>query len=294
MKTLPDLKHKPYGGAWSVHDTVTVNFVKESINAFPKVDVENFLSKYKKWAINGHTIGGINDYADLNYSNGTTETFDKFYQLHTNRRLRLWRGEYFYHQIQAREVYKNNFAWIDQGQVEANDVVVVSAPFSDTGTVPEAFTSIMDQCEKLDVPVMIDMAYLNLSKNFSINLDYKCIQTITTSLSKVFPVETFRIGIRMNRTSIDDTLNAYVKQNTPYVNTTSVCLGDRLIEEFDNQWLYQKYQEHQQDMCNELDVKPSPCVIFGIDERNQYPEYNRGADTNRLCYSRYWDARTGK
>ena len=28
MKTLPNLKDKPYGGAWSVHDTETVNFVE--------------------------------------------------------------------------------------------------------------------------------------------------------------------------------------------------------------------------------------------------------------------------
>ena len=42
----------------------------------------------------------------------------------------------------------------------------------------------------------------------------------------------------------------------------------------------------------------SGCVIsiflvlyFGIDKLNQYPTYNRGNDTNRLCFSRVWDGR---
>ena len=31
--------------------------------------------------------------------------------------------------------------------------------------------------------------------------------------------------------------------------------------------------------------------LFGIDKLNQYPQYNRGNDTNRLCFSRIWDGR---
>ncbi len=111
----------------------------------------------------GHNIHGIERFTHLAYANGTTEVFDKFYQRHNNKRLRLWRGEYFYHQIQARELFKD-WAWIEDGDILENDVVAVSMPFSDTGGIPHGYQCVMEQCEQLNVPVMIDMAYVNLSK----------------------------------------------------------------------------------------------------------------------------------
>ena len=30
---------------------------------------------------------------------------------------------------------------------------------------------------------------------------------------------------------------------------------------------------------------------FTIDTKNKYPEYSRGLETNRLCFSRVWDGR---
>ena len=291
MHTLPELKDKEFGGAWSVHDTETVTAVKRYTVPFQNVDVQKFLQDYAEWAMYDHDINGIKEYMHYSYSNGTTEAFDKFYQLHAGRRLRLWHGEYFYHQIQAREMFGKNFAWIDDGPIEVMDVVVVSAPFSDTGNIPENFDNVMQQCETLGVPVLIDMAYLNLTKNFNIDLSYKCIQTVTTSLSKVFPVETHRIGIRMNRHNIDDTLSAYSNNSFPYVNTTGVYVGQEMIKNYSNDWLYNKYINLQKDYCDKLDVVPSNCVIFGIDKNNKFGQYNRGSNTNRLCFSKVWDQR---
>jgi len=291
MKTLPNLKDKPFGGAWSVHDPETVEFVKNNTISYPDVNLKLFLDDYAQWATTGHNLRGIDDYNDLSYCNGTTEAFDKFYHKHRDRRLRLWRGEYFYHQIQAREIYSNNFSWIDDEPVGPMDVVVVSAPFSDTGNVPYKYDSVLAQCENLGVPVLIDMAYLNLTKNFTIDLSYKCIQTVTTSMSKVFPVETHRIGIRMNRHSVDDTLSAYTNNSVPYVNSTSVHLGHQLIKQYNNLWLYYRYKFAQDKMCAQTDVVASDCVIFGIDVQDKWSEYNRGALTNRLCFSRLWDKR---
>ena len=109
----------------------------------------------------------------------------------------MWRGEYFYHQIQARELF-DNWAWIEDGDIEENDVVAVSMPFSDTGGIPLGYQRVLEQCEQLAVPVMVDMAYVNLSKSTNFNIDFSCIEVIATSLSKVFPVGHMRIGLRLD------------------------------------------------------------------------------------------------
>ena len=110
--TLPNQKTNPFGGVWSIRGTEQLDFVNNT--ALPEVKVTEFLDDYYNWCIQPHTIHGIEKYKYLNYANGTTEVFDKFTQRHMNRRLRLWKGEYFYHQIQAKLYSKDNFAWIDE------------------------------------------------------------------------------------------------------------------------------------------------------------------------------------
>jgi histidinol-phosphate/aromatic aminotransferase/cobyric acid decarboxylase-like protein len=289
--TLPNLKDKPYGGAWSIHDKETVNFVSLHTDAFMPVNIPNFLQDYAHWMKQNHTIHGIDNYKHLAFANGTTEVFDKFYMQNLDRRLRLWKGEYFYHQIVARENFYNNYSWITDDDIHVGDVVVVSLPFANNGTIPTDFDIIMQKCCDKNVPVLIDMAYINISKPIEVNLDYECIKVIATSLSKVFPVETYRIGIRMMKDYLDDSLQAYVDQATPYVNNLSIHVGHELIKKYSNDYIVNKYTPIQQQYCKDLEVTPSDCVIFGIDTNNKFVEYNRGTSTSRLCFSKIWDGR---
>ena len=272
-----------FKGATSIADTDVQYKIYE---AHAHCDVTKFLEKYKKWMQKGHNIEGLNNFKHLSYANGTTEVFDKFYIKHTQRRLRFFKGEYYYHNIAAREWFRNRFAYIEEDNIKNNDVVVVSVPFSDTGNLHKHYDKLMKKCCEKNVPVLIDMAYINLTKNFNVCINYSCIETIATSLSKVFPVQYHRVGMRLNKEFRDDPLDAYTQLN--YVNQTSINLGYHLISNFNNTYTYNKYVKKQKKICQELGVKPSKCVIFGIDKKNIYSYLNRGGNTNRLCFSENW------
>ena len=233
-----------------------------------------------------HNINGIEKFNSLSYCNGTTEAFDKFYHKHMHRKLRFLRGEYFYHQIMAKRFFKQSSYIDDDVLISENDVVVMSVPFSDTGGVPANYTKIMEACDALNVPVLLDMAYISLAKGLEINVNYKCIDTITTSLSKVFPVAHWRIGMRMQRENIDDTLDAY--EMNSYLNTHAVNVGHQLIKQYPADYSYNKFQQQQLSFCKMLDVDLSDCFIFGIDYDNKYPEYSRGGSSNRLCFANHF------
>lgn len=283
---LPPLTDKPYGGAWSIHDTESVGHLNNIDHTIG--DREQFLHDYKKWISNGKHFKGLEDFEHLDFSAGTSETFGQFYYQHINKRLRLLKGEFFYHWLMGRNYFKSCVE-IGADDLKSGDVVVMSCPFAGTGNIPENFYMILEQCENLQIPVMLDLAYINISKIKDLDLSFKCIHTLTTSLSKVFPVENHRIGIRMRRKFFDDSLYAY--NNGNYVNLFSVNIGHQMIKKFDNNWLCKKYQDLQIDSCASLQLIPSDCVIFGLDKSGKYSEYNRGIDTNRLCFSRIWDKR---
>jgi hypothetical protein len=287
MKTLPHLKNKIYGGAWSIHDKEFVDHVETAPRTI--IDTKLFASNYAQWFSRNKHIKGIENFCHIEYSNGTTETFDKFYHRFNAHRLRLYKGEYFYHQIMAKVKYQKNFKWVEEEDIKPGDIFVTSLPFADTGELPTNFYKILSQCEENDVPVLLDMAYFNISDLKNINLQYKCIDTITTSLSKVFPVEHYRIGIRLMQNFKDDSLVAYNEND--YVNKIGISIGQHFIENFDNDYVVKKYRGRQLDACKKLNVDASNCVIFGIDRKNIFQDYSRGGPSNRLCFSRIWDGR---
>lgn len=272
-----------FKGATSIADKEVLAVMQEPKQ---KCNVFDFLNYYREWMQKDHDLKGIDAFPYLSFANGSTEVFDKFYLKHLDKRLRFFKGEYYYHHIAAREWFKNKFAFIEEDEIKRGDVVIVSIPFSDTGNLHYYYEWLMEECCKKNVPVLVDMAYINITKNFELNLDYKCIETIATSLSKVFPVQHFRIGMRLNKEFNDDPLDAYTDQD--YVNHMSIDMGFHLINNFSNSYTYDKYLKKQKKICFDLDVVESSCVIFGIDTKNFHQKLNRGGKTNRLCFSRLW------
>ena len=252
-----------------------------------------FLGTYKNWIFSTHpNIKGWQDYNELCFTQGTTESFAQFYlRFRENKRLRLAKGEYFYNQMMKGLWYKENFAWLDEDEIRQNDVVLISVPFSDTGAVPNNLENLLQQCDDNNVPVMLDLAYINLAINLEVDLTHPCIEYVVSSLSKVFPVELYRIGIRMQRKKFEDQLYVINEDNYNYINVLSAFVGYKLMKTYTADFVYKKYRIKQLEMCKKLDVDPSPCVYFGIDKKNQYQEYKRGGDTARLCFSRVWDGR---
>mgnify|MGYP001169079498 FL=1 len=299
---IKNLKHKPFGGAWSIHDQDVIQFRNEAIQEFitneKNLDHDNikneYFTKYREWMFSTHSVIGAREFDQCCYTHGTTESFSQFYIRYRNaRRLRIKKGDYFYHSMMHRLWYGENFAWLDDDAIREGDVLVVSVPFSQTGDVPENLEDILSQCDKLQVPVMLDMAYINIAKNLKINLDHSCIEYVTSSLSKVFPLELNRVGIRLQRNKFEDQLYVINEDGYNYINIQNCYVATRLMNKFPADYIYDKYAAKQKEYCEALNIKPSRCVIFGLDYDNQHSQYKRREDDKeaRLCFSRVWDGR---
>ena len=291
---LANLKSLPFGGAQYVVSSQREQFVKSAIAESADYCLSDtavhtkFTDEYVKWISQTkiNTVKGIEQFPIAAFSNGTTEAFDKFYLRNQSRRLRYFKGEYMYHQIAGRE-YFDQSEFIENAELDSNDVVVVSLPFADTGGEHPEMQAVLEQCERLDIPVLIDCAYFGICADILFNFNYSCITDITFSLSKSFPVPHLRIGMRLTRTDDDDAL--LVSNKTQYINRISAEVGRKILAKYSPDDTYKQYFATQKNLCEQLDVTPSPCVIFGIDQNNLYSQYNRGTHTNRLCLAKYLD-----
>jgi hypothetical protein len=299
---IKDLKKKPFGGAWSIHDTKVIeqrNTIVEEFYRKEKTlnhdDVKhNYFNTYKTWMFSTHQVKGFESFDQCCYTHGTTESFSQFYIRYRNaKRLRIKKGDYFYHSMMHRLWYNERFAWLDDDEIREGDVLVISAPFSQTGDIPHNLEQILNECDSKTVPVMLDLAYLNIAKGLQINLSHPCIEYVTSSLSKVFPLELNRVGIRLQRNKFEDQLYVINEDGYNYINLQNCYVATKLMEQFPADYIYDKYLPKQKEFCVELDLEPSKCVIFGLDHKEQYPQYKRRQDDKeaRLCFSRVWDGR---
>lgn len=250
---------------------------------------EQFIQSYRKWIMSSTFVFGLEQFAVSTYSNGTTESFDKFYLKHHLRRFRCFKGEYMYHPASGRN-YCPSWKFLEDDKLDKNDAVVVSYPFSDTGEEHPKMKLILDQCFLLGIPVLIDCAFFGLTGKSIIDISHPAINAVTFSLSKFLPVSHLRIGIRFTKIDDDDTL--LISHKHGYVNRLGAGVGLKIFENYRPDYNYTKYKELQEKFCTQLGIRPSKSVIFGIDEHNKYPEYSRGATSNRLCFSKYFHEET--
>jgi len=291
---MPDRKKLPYGGAEAVVNVEFSTMVNDMVNTAIKdnclqnLSVQyNFTKLYRQWILSSkiNQVIGLDQFSIEAYSNGTSESFDKFYLKHHTRRFRCLRGEYMYH-MAAWKNYFPDWQYIDNIPLDKNDAVVISFPFANTGQEHNRTQEILDTCAQLNIPVLIDCAYFGICGDMTFDFSHPAITDVTFSLSKFLPVPHLRIGVRY--TKIDDDDSLLVNNKTLYTNRVGAAVGIEIMSTFSPDHIYNTYRSAQLKLCNDLKVSPSKSVIFGIDYKNLYPDYNRNSTTNnRLCLAKY-------
>ena len=290
--SLLKLKSLPYGSIQCITDADRDLEVIDIINqvssnkCLSSSEVQDqYLETYRNWieSTTLNRVSGLEKFPVAAFSNGTTESFDKFYLKHKTRRLRCFKGEYMYH-LAAANAYFEKFAYIDDERLDENDVVIFSLPFADTGNEPAKIDEILAICDSLKIPVLIDCCYFGNCADIDFNFDHECIESVVFSLSKTFPVQHLRIGIRFTRIDDDDPLLVYNKNK--YINRLAAAVGTEFMNRYTPDHNFQTYRSVQEKFCKELNVKASKSVFFAT-AVDSFHEYNRGTDTNRLCFSKY-------
>jgi len=287
---LPNLKYLPFGGASAVDSLDSYNLVddllKKSTGSLRDTTAHTrFTQQYIQWIKSSklNNLSGLDAFPVSAYSNGTTEAFDKFYLKHHQRRFRCFRGEYMYHVGSWKNYHK--WAYLDQDDLDTNDALVLSLPFSDLGNIHPDTLATLDRCHQLGIPVLIDCAFFGLCSNINFDLDHPAITEITFSLSKTLPVSNLRIGMRLTRYDDDDGL--MINNKTNYVNLIGASVGLEIFRSITPDYNWLTWHKTQHEFCNQLKVRPSDTVIFGLATGDWFKEYNRGGPTHRLTFYKY-------
>lgn len=223
----------------------------------------------------------LSDFQGRYLTPGTTGSFQSFYQIHSGRRLRVFAGEYPFH----RDVFSGlglSWAVCDGGDLEPNDFLIMSVPFSGDGNIHPSLFSTLYACEQMKIPVLIDCAFAGLSNLILPDLSrFSCIQTICFSLSKFFNMGHFRCGFEFSK--YDKGANALLA-NWDYGPKFSAYIGQQMMLHFPLEFLYRKYWQRQRELCNLYGLRPSDTILFGLGD-DSWKEFSRDGFANRVCLS---------
>jgi hypothetical protein len=284
----------PYKSIRAINDENVLKFLdsifrnKGVIEVLKNKQIEkSFLNQYKKWILSSklNKLNGLNNFKFLNYANGSSQIFDYFYDKNKSRRFRAFKGEYAYHFTSWRNHFKN-WKYLDKLDLKKNDAVIISLPFSDTGSKHPDMEELIYKCDKLNIPVLVDCCYYGMCKGIKFNFNHKSIKEIAFSLSKAFPVSRVRIGMRLSKTDDDDPL--FFLNKLGLVNKIGAYIGFQLIKKFKFDYIYKKYHQKQKYFCKKMNLEPSDVVCLAIGGK-EWKKYNRGNKTNRLCLSSLYE-----
>ena len=281
-----------YGSGIAIPDLEVVEFWKESLKDLTDVILTDhysfpnngklFTDKFDEYikASKLNNLKGLDAYEHRSFVHGTSQTFDSFWMRHNNKRFRCFKGEFFYHQANWKKFYK--WCYLEDDNIQINDAVVISLPFSDYGKEHPRMREILEECERWEVPVLIDCAYYLIGRGIEFNFtEYDCIEDITFSLSKGFHLANrLRAGTRYSKKYYDDNIHIY--NEWKQYSHLSAHLGTELLSYFPPDYTVNKWRDKQLEFCKKVNLKPSDCVIFAFGG-DEYKGLNRGTEVNRLC-----------
>ena len=216
-------------------EVITKNF--EMILKEDFIFKKNLIEEYKSTFINylikdpNNILIGLEKFSHGTYTHGTIQAFEDFYSRHSDKRLRWFEGDFAYHQIASRSYGFRGEKIINLNELKYGDCFVISVPFSASCKVFPQLDEILNICDEKDIPVLLDFAYLPISRNIKINLNHKSIDSICFSLSKCyFGIERLRTGLRLKRKYEDDPTDFFNEYSM--FNHAGAYVGMQLLKKF--------------------------------------------------------------
>ena len=239
---------------------------------------QEYLSFIDQWihSTKLNSVSGLANFSRRDLINGTTQAFDEFYFRYSDRHLRIFRGEYAYHQR------INKFTFIEDVPLAANDYLIISYPFCSLGTQHPLMLETLNRAKELKLPVLIDAAYFGTCAGIKFDFSHPAIESVCFSLTKGLGLGDIRSGIRYSH--YDDNLPISQQNNYNHTILGAAKIGLYMMQNFSPDFIPEKYGSLQKSICEDLGLTPTPCAHLATGD-SDWDAYKIDSSINRIGLS---------
>ena len=243
---------------------------------------EEFLDTFPQWIASSllNKVDGINSFPFKFVSLGATQTLDWFHYecARNNWRLRLLRGEYPYN----RDVHEFDWDWFieEEGEpLSKGDAVIMSVPFSGAGHIHPRYYDILETCDSLGIPVMIDCAWFGTCYDLQWSVNFNSIKLVTFSTTKGLGTGQYRSGICFSKWKYGP-LNVQTQwHHGIHMNT---YIGNLLMQNFSPDTVPNLYKDAQHEVCKYFGLTPTPTIHIASGIKPDWNFFSRDDSYNRI------------
>ena len=174
------------------------------------------------------------------------------------------------HETRAIIMNEGDYQWVKPR--DGNGVIhYISVPSAIDGNYKEIPNN---------VPVALDLAYLGSTIPKKIHLPDN-VEFVFYSLSKPFGVRNVRTGWLFTRKQ-DFRLEA-LTHNAKYYNYYANQVAEKIINNFDIDFVHKMYYNKQKNICDKINAIPSDSVWLATSTDTKYEKFRRTKNIARLC-----------
>ena len=152
--------------------------------------------------------------------------------------------EYAYYSLMGKQP-------VEQGSLQTGKPLLVSMPNYFHGKRPE-WEELLKECEKKEIDIHVDCAWLVTAKGFDLNFDHPNIKSFAMSMSK-YDLAWNRIGLRWSRQRSMDSCTLLSAQRK-YNELTTAC-GSFMMDNIPRDYGWDTYGELNKAICKKLGLQ---------------------------------------
>ena len=239
---------------------------------------ELFTKKHRQWIGNSKQFKINFDFNHAYVTYGVTDAFSDFYFQH--KKIQVLTGEYNYHKdLGIKE--------LDHiGEIEPYSALIISYPFSATGSEHPDWKNIIEVCEACHVSVFLDVCFFGVAYDLDLSVP-ECVTHVAFSFSKMFDTACYRTGVLYTRYK---KLTPISNQNLYYYhNHLGAQIHNQIMNNFDCDYLTNKHKHKHVEICDAKGIDVTNTLLFGTSNEEKWNLFERGI-TNRMCLSHMFSA----
>lgn len=244
-------------------------------------NTQTYLDQFELWikSSSHNKVVGLENFSHKAYCAGVNDAIAGFVSRHVKqKRIRFGRAEFVGAKINSNAM-QADWCWLEDDEIKANDAVILSWPYAGNGNEIPGQPELLDRCQQLGVPVMIDLAYFGISHGMTFDISQSCITDVAVSLSKPLNVP-LRLGMRFTREYHDDNIQSL--SDLKIYNRMAVNIGIELLKNFSHDWLINKYLPIYQNICTKLNLQSTPTITLALGNSLEHKEFLRNG-IYRIC-----------
>jgi hypothetical protein len=219
---------------------------------------KEFIKQASQWFVASrlNDLQGWSSLPCVDVTMGCTHYIESFAQRQGWTGFQILKNEYAYYTLMGKH-------GVEVDQLEANKPLIITMPHWQFCDLRPEWSDILRICEQRNIDIHIDMAWITVAKDISIDLSHPCIKSVGMSLSKL-NLHWSRVGLRFSRQKTMDSITIF---NDYYhdTNTVLTSIGSYWIDNFDRDYLWNTYGQSHRDLCHDLDLTPTKIIHVAKD-----------------------------